>query len=312
MNIANYTIGMKAEGQPCVLSALNVASATAVLSDKSGDINAQISVNDDLSAMKGKAVIVSGVVVIGKNRRPLMKITDISLAKAGEYKPSELFAGLSEEKITQYKQLMLNNIRHIQHEGYRQLIGCLLNDVTVAKLASLPATISSYGRYRGGALASAAVVSEIAVQSGCVYVRQCNGMYSNGIDWSLVITGALLHTYGMITYCTSEEPFTKTDVGVNRGYVSCLQSLIERSIWEYNIPLTEVEVGKLLNVIAVSTGQVSQKTGLCSTSKESLLLVHALGLYRDLDTLDFGLSEEEISDKGYFFDKKTSRRYIAM
>lgn len=294
--IRELNIGSKVEGQVFALQKTSIA-------DKSGTMD--FFFNEDLSRMVGRAVLITGVVKPGKDRRPVMFIKSISLAKRGTYNPADIFVCLSPEKVQEYKKGLLDNLKYIKVEGYRKLVGFCLNDLNLEKLSRLPASIGSYGRYRGGALASCANVTKMAIDMGSTYVLMSNEMYSRNIDWSVLLCAAMLSSYGMISYCTDEEPFEKTPIGVERGYTSLLISELEKANWQNNF-LTDEQMARLVNVICTAAGRISQKSGICPTSKEGLILSNAIVAYRDLDMFDFEASRVE-EDKPYAFSKATNR-----
>jgi len=284
-----------------------------VLSDKTGTIDATVGAGIDVSSVRNQvngAVKVSAIVKPGQNRKPTLNIKTISIADKSEYKSSDLFDGLSEEKIAEYTSLIKSLQRHIKHPGYAKLVACALNDITLQKLSQMPASLGFYGTYKGGALAGAALIAEMVKQVGCTYVTHYNGMHQGNIDWSLLLTAALLNTFGVIKYITPESPFQKTPIGMERGYLSVLQSMIEQVIYQNQIELDELAIAKLCNVIGCA---MSKRTAVRATSKEGILLRHTVSMYGELDMFDYGsseLTEEEYGENGYFYSK-TLNRYVA-
>lgn len=278
--------------------------------DSTGIITGTVS-NMDMLSLKsqiGGAVKVTAVVKPGENRKPMLSIKNICVADKSEYRCSELFDGLSKEKIAEYMNIIHTIQRHIKHPGYKALVEAALNDVNLEKLSQMPATLGYYGRYRGGALAGAACIAEMVKQVGCTYVTHYNGLHAGNIDWSLLLTASLLNTLGVINYITPEPPFNKTPVGIERGYVSVLQSIIEKTIYSNNLDISDLDVSRLLNTIGCS---VSKRTAVRATSKEGILLRHALSMYAELDMFDFGLSEmvpeEDESGTGYVYNPSLNR-----
>lgn len=267
-----------------------------------------ISLYDSLKTQIGGAVKLTAVVKPGENRKSMLSVKTICAADKSEYRSSDLFDGLSKEKIEEYKNLISNLKRHIKHPGYRCLVDAALSDPTLEKLSQMPATLGYYGRYRGGALAGSAVVAEMVKQTGCTYVTQYNALHAGNIDWSLLLTAALLNTLGVINYITPEAPFTKTAVGIERGYISVLQSIIEKTIYSNDIEISDLDVSRLLNTIGCS---VSKRTAVRATSKEGIILRHTLAMYAELDMFDFGLSElqptEDENGSGYLYNASLNR-----
>jgi len=282
-----------------------------VLSDKSGEIDGCIRCNFDVNEIKSQingAVKVSAVVRSGAERKKVLSIKEISIPEKSEYKNSDLYDGLSEEKISEYISLIRNLQRHIKHPGYLKLVMCALTDATLEKLSQMPATVNYHGKYKGGALASTAVVTEMIKNVGCTYVTHYNGLHQGNINWSLVLTASLLQAIGVIDYITPEPPFVKTPSGMERGYMSVLQSTIDRIVFKNNIEIEDLDLAKLLNVLGCA---MTAKTAVKATSKEGILLRHMVALYGELDSLDYGIAEETDEHRDRYFYSQPLHRYIS-
>ena len=275
-------------------------SYSAVFSDKSGELSASISAerfSKGLSELVGGPVHIDAVVIDGEDMKPELVIKTITPAQKDEYKPSDIFEGLSNEKIADYVAAIHKNEKWIKTDSYRQLCEAALSDITLERLSKMPATLSRHGRYQGGALAAAATVSSMAIHVGTQYITMNNGLYPSPIDWSLVITSSLLHSYGVLEYITPEPPYRKTVAGLNRGYMSTLQHSIEA----VSCNVSDVDMSRLINTLACS---VVSKTAVRSTSKEGMLLRHVLALYSDMDLLDGGVAGHEAEDgETYYYDR---------
>ena len=214
---------------------------------------------------------------------------------------------LSKTTTAEYKAIIRKCQSHVHTPGFKQLLSITLTEENLDKLASMPATLNYYGVYKGGALAGAALISRMVLDSGIDYVKYFNGLHQRNIDWSLLLTASLLNTFGVLHYLTPEAPFRKTQTGVDRGYSSILQSVLEKIVNVNDIPLKEEELSRLINVIICS---VASRTGVKATTKEGILLRHTLALYAELDMLDYGVSEYEpgTEDETYFYNAKL-RRY---
>ena len=315
MKISELVVGEKINDVCLVLKNIAQRGDTygIILKDKSGEVSALCRaelVTESVLSNIGGVVKITAVVKPGKDRKPELVIKQIAKANKGEYKSSDLYDGLSEEKIAEYTEMITSMKRYVHHEGFRALLDIALNEETLSLLASMPATLGYYGRYKGGALAGAALVTQFVKDCGCDYVKHFNALHQGNINWSLLITAALLNTYGVVDYLTREEPFRKTPTGVERGYYSVLQSRIERLVIENNLPIADEELSQLLNVLAAS---VSSHTSVKATSKEGILLRHLLALYSELDMLDFGVEKDKTEDAdelGYFYNS-VLRRYIS-
>lgn len=315
MRIKEITIGQKLEEQCFVLKSIRPQNGfyQLVLADKTSEVDAMA--REDListeikSFLKG-VVKVTAIAKPGNENLPLLQVKAIAKAEPKEYESSELFDGLSEEKIAEYKKIIRQLQVYVHHEGFKKLLSLTLTDEVLDRLATMPATLNYHGTYKGGALASAALISLMVKDAGVEYVEHFNGLHQRNIDWALLLTASLLNTYGVLNYITPEAPFRKTQIGVDRGYSSVLQSMLERMIIKHDLPITEEELSKLLNIITCS---VSFKTGIKATTKEGILLRHSLALYAELDMLDLGISEfePESEDETYFFNSKL-RRYTTL
>lgn len=313
--IKDFNIGEKISGICLCLKSLtqrNDGNYFAVFSDKSGEICGSIRnelITDDIKSLVKGVVCISAVVKPGNERIPTLNIKEILRADKDKYKTSEIFDGLSEEKIAEYKKIIEVAKLNVKHEGYRKLLDVALDEASLKKLSEMPATLSYYGTYKGGALAGATLITLMCKDSGVEYVTHFNGLHQGTLNWSLLLTASLLCTYGVLNYITPIEPFQKTPIGVDRGYCSILQSMLERLCILHEIPLTDEELSRLLNVLSCA---VSKRTSVKATTKEGILLRHCLALYAELDMLDYGVSEheKEDSEESYFYAKNLNR-YIS-
>lgn len=313
--IKDLIIGTKVRENCFVLKRMALAKDDqymVVLSDKSGEVDAICNkdlITDDIKNCISAAVKITGVVMPGQERKPVLNIKEIAKASSDDYKPSDLFDGLSEEKIEEYISLISEMKGYVKHEGFHALLDLALSEETLSRFSVMPATLGYYGKYRGGALAAPAVISVMCKDIGCEYVIHYNALHQKNIDWSLLLTASLLVTYGVLNFITPVEPFMRTQTGVDRGYCSILQSMIEKIIYTNDLPITEEELSRLLNVICCS---VASKTGIIATTKEGIILRKVLALYAELDMLDMGSSEHEKSseEETFYYDQKL-RRYIS-
>ena len=277
-------------------------SANVIFSDKTGEITGTISPEKYLPLYKewqNNATKVVGVATDTAGMKAQILVRGLALAEASEYNANELFIGLSKDTIDEYIGMIRKTIGYVKHPGFHSLLDVALDDVT------LPATLNRFGKYAGGALAEAALVSEMCLRACLAYVSHGNGLYSGGMDWSLLLTGALLSSYGNIRYLT-DMPWKRTPAGVQRGYMSILQSSIEKLVITHNIALDELDIARLLNILAAS---VSFKTEVKSTGKEGIALRHIMHVYQEMDMLDCGVEEykEENAEEereSYFYNRE--------
>lgn len=307
MKVADYVIGYSLEDEKAVLKSMCRCKDgyALVLSDSSGEVHALLPeecYSPDLQALVGGAIIFNGAVLNGKNGTHYVKVKMIEPAGAGTFNPSDLFDGLTQEKVAEFKADILLLIAKTPGATNRMLLNAMLSEDVLDRLATYPATTSKHAMYRGGALVATCVVARIAMQMGAAY--QCHtGLYQTELDWGLTMTGALLHSVAVLEYLEPEAPWHRTDVGVDRGYFSLLQSRIEKAIREQNIPFEEERLARLLNMLAAS---VQMRTEMKASSKEGVLLRYALSTYKELDILTAETAEEK---DGSYYNKKM-RRFI--
>ena len=264
--------------------------------DKSGEVPGTISSErwvDKYSDLIGGAVTVNAVVTVGADNGPLVKVKSLAKAADGAYKPSDLFDGLSPEKIKEYKATIKGLTARIPSKAMRSLVDSVLTDKTLNRLSVMPASLAYHGKYLGGALAATASVATIATKSAVAFVKQSNGIYDLSFDWSILCTAALLHTAAIPEFYTGVQPFKMTEKGVQRGYMSLLQEKITKVVAEKKIPVTDEQVSKLLNVLECS---VPRKTGIKATCPEGKALRICLQFYEEMDMTASALSEHEFAE----------------
>lgn len=279
---------------------------SAVLSDKTGEIRAYLSderYGAEMQDYVGGAVCVNGVVLNGKNMEPLLKIKSLALAEAASFSPSEIFDGLDEAHVNGYIRVIKEAISQITDDELKGFVDACFTDDVFRELASKPASLRYHGTYRGGALACAGSVVKMACQAGLQYKKWSCGLYKPTFDWSMLLAASCLCTYGVLGYYTG-QPCRKTPSGVQRGYMSVLQSSLQKVVMSGN-SLSYEKFDKLLNILASS---VPMKSGVKATSSEGMVLRHVLMLYEELDMFDASVAGHEPEDgETYFFDHKARR-----
>ena len=276
-----------------------------VLSDCTGEVNCFISnerYDKSMADLVGGAVLVNGFVLNGKDMVPLLKIKSLASAPQEAYTPSDIFDGLDQLHVEKYEAVIRSSIEKIADGDYKAFANAALTDDVLRMLAVKPASLAYHGVYRGGALACAASVTKMVTQGGWQYQKFNCGLYKPVFDWSLAITASLLCTYGVLDYYT-DHPWRKTNAGVQRGYMSILQS----SLQEVRMvsPLPSNKFDRLLNVLGCS---VPMKTGVKATSPEGMLLRHILMLFEELDMFDASVAHHEPKEgETYYYDPKLRR-----
>ncbi len=286
---------------------------SAVLSDKESEISAVLMeerYEKFMSDLVGGAVTVNGVVLNGTDMTPYIKIKSMVKAESGSYKPSDLFQGLDEKLTTMYMGEIRKLIEKIPSKECKALCNAILTDEKLFMLAAMPASVGYHGRFAGGALATTASVANMAVQAGTQYHKLCHGLYGKaGINWSVLATAALLHAIAVGEYYQHEQPYERTEIGLNRGYFSLLQKEIENAVKDNGIPLDDLTLARILNVLGCA---VNMKTSVKATSPEGILFRHILMAYEDLDMLaEDRAAHEEQEGESMFFSSR-SRRYVVV
>ncbi len=310
MELKNLVIGDKiTDGVYCLKSMRksNQQQYEVILSDISGELKCELAAERFVESMAdyiGGAVKTTFIIKNGLNTTPLGVIKELSLAEEGTFKPSELFEGLTQEKIAEYTASIKSNIRRIPDAGVRSFVEQCLTDDVLNNLSILPASLGYHAKYRGGALATTACVTNLVIQVGLQYKIGSNGLYSRQPDYSLLVAASLLQCIGMVDYVTHDMPFKKTGIGMERGYMSMLQRKIE-AVQVASGTINDETLAKILNILAAS---VPMKTGIKATRREGSILRGCLMLYEELDILDAEIAGHDVEEgEEYFYNAKLRR-----
>lgn len=282
-----------------------------VLKDKSGELLCELAqerFESSMNELVGGAVKVTFIIKNGLNTTSLGVIKSLAVAEKGSYKPSELFDGLSAEKIAEYSNIIKTLMTKIPDDSVRSFVSTILNDDTLRKLSTIPASLGYHARYCGGALATTACVTKFVSQIGVATIKGENGLYSADIDWSTLIAASLLQSVGMIDYITPEAPFRKTNIGVERGYMSVLQHKIEMAHFQNKVISDDV-LARILNILASS---VPMKSGVKATCLEGTILRGCLLLYEEIDRYSAELAGYEVADNEEYFYSSVLKRNISL
>lgn len=306
LEISKIVIGDKVNDGVYCLKSVSESSGgyEVILKDKSGELLCELAkerFSDSLRQLVGGAVKTTFVVKNGLNSQPLGAIKSIEKADAGSYKPSDLFDGLSEEKIVIYKNTIKECLSHIQREDLKQLVAKILDEQMLSQLSKMPATVGYHGTYGGGALAATASITKMSMQAALQYVRGANGLYHPLLDWDILIASSLLQYCGVPDYITDTQPFRKTAIGLERGYISLLQRKIEGT----ENSVDELTLARIINILSSS---VPFKSGVKATSSEGIILRQCSIMYEELDKTDASVAGYEAEDgEEYFYDVKLRR-----
>lgn len=307
----DLVIGEAFEQEPFLLQSIGSLTSgqlRVTLSDRTGSVQCNVPEQfaNDLSLYEqvGQVVKVSAV-VFAEKRLPLLVVK--SIAMATDFLPAEVFSGISQEKKDEFISLIKDAIAKVKTPSYKALLDACLTDVNLSKLGGLPATHGYYGAYVGGALAATCTVTYMVMSATSSYVKRGNGITTAPPGWNVLLTASLLHAFGRIEYCDANDPFKKSARGVSMNYFSTLQHSIESVIFKENIPISEVELASLLNVLAVA---VAGKTDTKAVSKDGSILRSILYLYGECDAIDYQVANHTAEDDEEYFYSRKLKRYL--
>lgn len=279
-----------------------------ILSDKTGECAADIGqslITPELMKMEGQAINVSAVIMLN-GLKPLIAV--LKWEPAGDFRPVELYNGITPEKAEEYKKDIRSLIGIIKHTGYHLLVEKALTEETLDKMASLPVTISQYGRYAGASLVATDVVTRMIAGSMASYCHRANGLNTKEPAWSVLIAASLLQHLGRQYYFDEQVPFKRSPRGVALSYFSTLQMAIEKVISTNEVPLSDQEVANLLNILNVA---VSNRTDVKAISKEGAILRHMITLYGECDAMDWEEATHEKKDgEGEYYWSNNLKRWV--
>ncbi len=309
MPLSEIVIGQKLTDVVYVLKALSKDSerVNLILSDKTGELISYMPLSRydaGYEKMTGGAVKVNGIVEVGKDHQPLGKIRSLALADAGDFNVQDLFEGISEEKTAEIISTIGNLIKRIPDVGCRKLCQCLLTEDTLRQMASYPASLAYHGRYRGGALVSTCAVTQMAIRNALEYTHLKHDMYEQHINWSILVTSSLLMNVAIMDYLI-DNPWRKSQIAIDRGYMSLLQSRIERAVIRDDVQISDEALARIFNVLGSS---VALKTAVKATCIEGVILRYTLLMYEEMDMLDAEMDRHETKEgEAYFYNRRLSR-----
>lgn len=304
MSAMNIAVGETLKETCFVLQKLNKEEGRylALLSDKTGGIKAEIT-NERMACFEGITEWVTSVIkvtgpVLMENGEPIVHMKQAELAGRGDFKPCEMYDGLSEEKVMLYRRILADALNRIPDDGCKALCKRVLSNQLVTALEQYPASLAYAAKYRGGALAQTAMVVRFVMQLGISMQKYENGLYGNRLEWSVLLAGALLHMAAIPDYF-ADQPWRRTAVGIDRGYMSLLQTRIERANRNEK-PVSSTMMARILNVLQVA----QPKSVVRASTQEGVLLRQAVQAFTETDMLALAVAS---SSQDQFFDTKTRR-----
>lgn len=269
------------------------------IADSSGELDGELPAerwDETYKLLVGGAVRLNGIITTKEDSLPYLKVRSFAKAEAGSYKASELFSGLTPEDRKRYISTIQMLGPKIPDEGVRKLAGKVLSN-ELKSLSAQPATLGTYGKGIGGALAATATIARMAAQSCVAYRASESPSQPLAIDWSVLLGASLLYTAGIPLYYTKEPPFQISEYGVQAGYVACTRKVILDTAKREQIEISEPLLERLLNAIASAVPNSS----LSSTGPEGKVLRSAVSLYSQLDQMAAGLAEEDFGQRNYTY-----------
>ena len=286
-----------------------------LLSDRSGSVEAIMVANDEergslIRKNLGAAFKVTGPVLKKDGAEGIVlqvRVKEIALAPKGTYLVNEVYGGITEEAKANLLARIESWRKQLSDPELVSLVNAVLTEETLEKLALYPATHDDYGTYVGGALVATAAVTSMCVQSANLYVKCGNGISTQVPDWNLLVTAALLHQVGKLSYFDEANPFQKSCMGVVMNYYSTLQDYISGVIGANGITIEKLKYAKLLNILQVS---VSDRTDTRSVTKEGRTLRSVLRLLGELDVLDWCGHNHSFEEGELFYYEPKCNSYI--
>lgn len=291
------------------------------ISDRSGSMDAMlVDVKKelvDLLRNRANAIfLVDGVIVNcpveGKTPEKQLRVTDVVLARPGDYISHEVYGGISAEAkefhINQIKTDVKKLIRDVE---LKSLVDVLLTDEVLEKLSSLPVTIADYGNYVGGALVATSQITGLAVQQGVISSKRNSGLCHVDTDFSLLATATVLSQVARPEFFSEGNPFEKSKSGVILNYFPLLQKKILQAIMQNGIIVDDVKLNTLLNILNVSLTH----SDVVAVSKEALIVSQAIDMYRKLELYEAGFQAADFGEgdsaKSYVYGEKGNFYYLA-
>lgn len=276
-----------------------------LLSDSSGELMSSCTREQYEPSLfvKGAVLKVAGIVV-ADGIRPFLRIKKVEIAT--EYNPVELYNGLTPQQEQLHKTNIKNMLceNYITHEAYLVLCKTLLCDSVLDKLAVLPATLSWYGKYAGGALCSTATVATMVGGMASAYQNSLNPYCDGrGFDCSRLYAAALLRHCAMPYYIENIPPFRRNNVLVD--YPTLLRDVLVSTVRDNCINLSVEEVDILWADMVCSMNERGYSKPF---DKEGVILRTAVFAYAECDMLDYAVSQLGTGYEGnHAWDKELGR-----
>lgn len=290
--------------------------------DKTGEIEAKLHSSILTEGVIDGDEVVADFSFIRKEGHKIAMVKALRRADPHKdhYNAMDLYTGLDGKHVDGYKTMIRGAIDYVgkyeqermagkrQERHYYALLSAYYTEEEFEMLASRPASVNGAGRFLGGALVLIVNVTYAAKDVAIEFHRLGNGLYPVDMDYTLVITAALLCMAGMRDYIGPD--LKKTRKGIARGYYGLLQERLLPLCRECQ--LTGDEEDKLLNTLmCIFPGCGAVK----SVTVESSLLRGIYALYEEVDEAALFQSEspdEASRIKGYCYSERLNRPFLIM
>ncbi len=290
------------------------------VSDRTGCMDAVLvsldgEVIELLRKRENSVFLVDGVVincpVEGSAPKKQLKVSAISLATSGDYRANEVYGGITEARKDRLIEQIFTDLGQVKDPELLSLVSHFVTKENLNKLAQLPATISDYGSYVGGALVATSQISGLSIQHAVISTKRSGELYHVPSDFSMLVAASLLSQMAKPMYFDVNNPFEKSKQGVILNYFPMLQSLIVRTVAEKKIQISETKLNTLLNILSVAL----TRSDIVATSKEALMMSQAVDSYRKMEIFEEGYHHanfgEGDSAKTYVYGEKGNFYYLA-
>ncbi len=222
---------------------------TVIFADKEGvELNAEIHIGlfgmAEPKTWQGGAFTVSGICVCLKGNPEIccLKVRVIVPAKMAQVIPS-----IDDDKRAYLIQRIKYLIGYLEKKDaeYYAIIKAVLTDERISRLAELPASLTGYGRYLGGALLETVAVAEMSGWTLQGYCKVSGDKPKN----ALLLAAALLRKAAMPEYCDADDILQPSIVGVFNNYSGCLDALVYGVVAREHIDIKEAKLALLMNTI---------------------------------------------------------------
>lgn len=290
------------------------------LFDKTGEIEAKLHSSILTNAIVDGDEVVVDFTFIRKEGHKVAMVKSLRKAdpQKDHYNAMDLYTALDDKRVEGYKDMIKRAIEYVgkyekeraaakhQERHFHALLMSYYTEEEFKTLASVPASVNGAGRYLGGALSLVVNITYAAKDVAIEFHRLGNGLYPVNMDYSLLITAALLCMAGMKDYVGPD--LKKTRKGIARGYYGLLQERLLPLCRECH--LTGDEEDKLFNTLMCMFPGCG---AIKSVTIESSLCRGIYALYDEVDKAALFQSEgtdETSKIMGYCYSDRLNKPFL--